>query len=122
MNKVMIQGNLTKDVELRYTQNQKAVAQFTVAANESYVQDGEKKDRVAYINCVAWGKLGENISTLTKGNAVFVEGRLQTRSYEKDGIKRYVTEVVAEFIGQSLNQVQTASADNFDMFGEEVPF
>lgn len=81
---------------------------------------------VSYINCVAWGKLAENVGNLRKGSRCFVEGRLQTRSYEaQDGQKRYVTEVVANFIGQSLDAVMGGSS-NFDSFGsdadEEIPF
>ena len=76
---------------------------------------------------MAWGKLGESVGNLRKGNRAFVEGRLQTRSYEtQDGQKRYVTEVVANFVGTSLTN-DDASASNFDSFennggDENVPF
>ncbi len=85
----------------------------------------------AFVNCVAWGKLGENVGNLRKGNRCFVEGRLQTRSYEaQDGTKRYVTEVVANFVGASLEATfggaaPQQSASHFDNFGtteEEIPF
>ncbi|MBF1100509.1 single-stranded DNA-binding protein, partial [Solobacterium sp.] len=85
------------------------------------------KEQTAFINCVAWGKLGESIGNLRKGNRAFVEGRLQTRSYEtQDGQKRYVTEVVANFVGTSLTNDETASS-NFDSFentnqDENIPF
>lgn len=121
MNSVQILGNLVRDPEVRYTQKGTAVTSFTVAASDSYVDSAtqEVRERVAYINCVAWAKLGENVGTLQKGNRVFVEGRLQTRSYEaQDGTKRYVTEVVANFVGGSLEQKQNNSgfASNFDAF------
>lgn len=127
MNTVQILGNLTRDPEVRYTQSGKAVATFNVAETNTFTSsDGETKEQTAFINCVAWGKLGESIGNLRKGNRVFVEGRLQTRSYETtDGQKRYVTEVVANFIGTSLTNDETASS-NFDSFesgnDENVPF
>lgn len=128
MNTVQILGNLTRDPEVRYTQSGKAVATFNVAASNTFTSsDGETKEQTAFINCVAWGKLGESIGNLRKGNRAFVEGRLQTRSYETaDGQKRYVTEVVAGFIGTSLMN-DDASASNFDSFentnqDENIPF
>lgn len=128
MNTVQIMGNLARDPEVRYTQSGKAVATFTVAASNTYLDsEGQTKEQTAFINCVAWGKLGESIGNLRKGNRAFVEGRLQSRSYETaDGQKRYVTEVVANFIGTSLTNDETASS-NFDSFentnqDENIPF
>ena len=128
MNQVRLLGNLARDAELRFTQSGKAVATFTVAATSTYVDStsNETKEQTAFINCVAWGKLGESIGNLRKGNRVFVEGRLQTRSYEtQEGQKRYVTEVVANFVGTSLTNDETASS-NFDSFenndNENIPF
>lgn len=127
MNTVQIMGNLARDPEVRYTQSGKAVATFTVAASNIFTSsDGETKEQTAFVNCVAWGKLGENIGNLRKGNRVFVEGRLQTRSYETtDGQKRYVTEVVANFVGTSLTN-DAAASSNFDSFeqpqDENIPF
>ena len=128
MNTVQILGNLTRDPEVRYTQSGKAVATFNVAASNTYIDsNNETKEQTAFINCVAWGKLAESIGNLRKGNRAFVEGRLQTRSYEtQDGQKRYVTEVVANFVGTSLTNDETASS-NFDSFenndtDENVPF
>ena len=127
MNTVQILGNLARDPEVRYTQSGKAVATFTVAASNIFTSsDGETKEQTVFVNCVAWGKLGENIGNLRKGNRVFVEGRLQTRSYETtDGQKRYVTEVVANFVGTSLTN-DAAASSNFDSFeqpqDENIPF
>lgn len=128
MNTVQIMGNLARDPEVRYTQSGKVVATFTVAATNTFTSsDGETKEQTAFINCVAWGKLGESVGNLRKGNRAFVEGRLQTRSYEtQDGQKRYVTEVVANFVGTSLTN-DDASTSNFDSFenngsDENVPF
>lgn len=128
MNTVQILGNLTRDPEVRYTQSGKAVATFNVAATNTFTSsDGETKEQNAFINCVAWGKLGESVGNLRKGNRAFVEGRLQTRSYEtQDGQKRYVTEVVANFVGTSLMNGD-AGTSNFDSFenanqDENIPF
>lgn len=128
MNTVQILGNLARDPEVRYTQSGKAVATFNVAASNTFTSsDGETKEQTAFINCVAWGKLGESIGNLRKGNRAFVEGRLQTRSYEtQDGQKRYVTEVVANFVGTSLMNGD-AGTSNFDSFenanqDENIPF
>ena len=127
MNSVQILGNLTKDVEVRYTKSGKAVATFTVAASNTYIDsNGETKEQTAFINCVAWGKQGESLQQYRKGNRLFVEGRLQTRSYEaQDGQKRYVTEVVANFVGTSLTNDDTGTS-NFDSFtqpqDENIPF
>ena len=118
MNTVQILGNLTKDPEVRFTKTGRAVATFTVAATNTYIDTAtnETKEQTAFVNVVAWGKLGESVGNLRKGNRCFVEGRLQTRSYEtQDGQKRYVTEVVANFVGTSLMN-DDASASNFDSF------
>ena len=128
MNTVQILGNLARDPEVRYTNTGKAVATFTVAASNTFTSsDGETKEQTAFINCVAWGKLGESVGNLRKGNRAFVEGRLQTRSYENaDGQKKYVTEVVANFVGTSLMN-DDAGTSNFDSFenanqDENIPF
>lgn len=127
MNSVQILGNLTRDAEVRYTQSGKAVATFTIAASNTYIDsNNETKEQTAFINCVAWGKQGELLQQYRKGNRLFVEGRLQTRSYEtQDGQKRYVTEVVANFVGTSLTN-DDAGTSNFDSFAqpqdENIPF
>lgn len=134
MNSVQLLGNLARDPEVRFTKTGRAVATFTVAATNSYmdVSTGEMKEQTAFVNCVAWGKLGEAAGNLRKGSRCFVEGRLQTRSYEaQDGSKRYVTEVVANFVGQALNtgSIESSGSSHFDDFGsgsssgnEEIPF
>ena len=130
MNTVQILGNLTKDPEVRFTKMGRAVATFTVAATNTYIDTStnETKEQTSFINVVAWGKLGESAGNLHKGNRCFVEGRLQTRSYEtQDGQKRYVTEVVANFVGQSLDVNTLDGGSNFDSFStggddEHIPF
>ncbi len=100
-NRVLLIGNLTRDPELRYTPNGSPVANLRLAINRTYrTQSGEQKEEVCYVGIIAWGKQAESCSEyLTKGSPVFVEGRLQSRSWEtEDGKKRSVLEVVAERI------------------------
>jgi len=98
LNKVMLLGNLGADPEIRYTPSGTAVANFQMATHERWTsKDGEKQERTEWHRVVAWRRLGEIAGEyLHKGNAVFVEGRNQTRQWEdRDGNKRYTTEVIA---------------------------
>lgn len=115
MNKVILIGNLTKDPDLRYTPNGVAVCTFTVAINKPGKKD---KDEADFINIVAWQKLADLCATyLRKGRQAAIEGRLQTRSYDdKEGKRRYVTEVVAEnvqFLGGRDKHEQQGMNDPF---------
>jgi single-strand DNA-binding protein len=99
-NQAIVMGNLTRDPELRATPSGQQVASFAVATNRTW-QDasGERKEAVEYHEIVAWGKLGELAAQyLAKGRKVMVIGRLQTQSWEKDGVKRQRTEIVASDI------------------------
>ena len=99
LNKVMLIGNLTRDPELRYTPSGAAVCTFSVATNRSYTSaDGTKKEETEFIRIVSWNKLAELCSQLlAKGRKVYVEGRLQTRSWETpDGQSKQTTEVVID--------------------------
>ena len=99
LNKVFLIGNLTKDPELRYIPSGQAVATFTMAINRTYKDSsGDKKEDATFIKIVTWARLAEICNEyLKKGQPVFVEGRIQTRSWDgPDGQKRYATEVVAE--------------------------
>lgn len=93
-NRIILVGRLTKNPELRYTNSGKGVATFTLAVDSGF---GDSK-RTDFINCVVWGKQGETVSEyLNKGKLALVDGRLQIRSYDdRDGNKRYATEVVAD--------------------------
>ena len=94
LNKVQLIGNLAADAELKTTQAGANVCKFRLACNESWVKDGEKQDKTEWVSCVLWGKRGQALAQyLTKGKTIYAEGRLQTSSYEKDGEKRYRTEV-----------------------------
>ncbi len=106
LNKVLLIGNLTRDPELRYIPSGSAVTSFTVAMNHVYkLQTGEKKEEVSFVRVVVWGRLAEVCNDyLKKGNPVFVEGRLQSRSWTgADGQKKNTLEVIAQNI-QFLKQ------------------
>lgn len=97
LNKVMLIGHLGSDPELRYTEGNIPVATFNIATNESYKdQSGNLVERTEWHRIVAWRKLAELFGEyLKKGSKVYIEGKLQTRSWDdKDGNKRYTTEVV----------------------------
>ncbi len=100
LNKIMIIGNLGQDPELRYTSNQKAVATLNVATTESWVRDGQKQEHTEWHRIIVWDKQAENCAKyLSKGRPVYVEGRLQTRTWDdKNGQKRYSTEVIASTV------------------------
>ena len=141
MNKVILLGRLTKDVELRYTQaNNTAVATFSLAVNRRFTKEGEEQ-QADFFNIVAWGKLAETSSKyLRKGSPILITGRLTNRSWENDqGQKHYVTEVIAEeldFIESKKNKEPDASIlsgngenkaldiDNTEdaMSGDDLPF
>jgi single-strand DNA-binding protein len=98
LNKVQLIGNLGKDPELKYTSAGVAVATFSIATSDSWKdQEGNIQERTEWHNIVAWRKLAEICGEwLKKGKRVYIEGKLQTRTYEKDGVKKYMTEIVAD--------------------------
>jgi single-strand DNA-binding protein len=117
LNKAMIIGNLGRDPEMRYTPGGQAVTQFTVAVNRNYKgQNGEWQEETEWFRVVVWGQQAERAAEyLRKGNKVYIEGRLQTRQWEdKDGQKRYTTELVA-------NQVTNLERRNRDEDGDPGP-
>jgi single-strand DNA-binding protein len=95
INKVILIGNLGSDPELRYTASGTAVAKFNIATTETYTdKDGNRQEQTEWHRIVAWRKLAEICGQyLSKGKQVYIEGRLRTTSYEKDGVKRYTTEI-----------------------------
>lgn len=98
VNKAILIGNLGADPELRYTSGGTAVASFGIATTEKFKnKDGEQQEKTEWHNIVCWARLAEIANEyLRKGSSVYIEGRIQTRSYDdKDGIKRYRTEIVA---------------------------
>lgn len=137
MNKVILIGRLTRDPELRYTANNKAVCDFTIATNRPVVRDGE---RVAdFINCRVWNKTAENLDKYqAKGNMIAVAGRMQVDNYQdKDGKNRNYTYVLVEDLEylerkKENNQEEVKEIENFstttevqqqfDYTDEELPF
>lgn len=98
LNKVLLYGNLTRDPELRALPSGMNVVNFSIATNRVFRdRDGKKQEQADFHNVVVFGRQADTVNQyLKKGSSVFVEGRLQTRSWEKDGQKQYRTEVVAD--------------------------
>ena len=114
INRVVLTGRLTKDVELRATPSGANVASFTVAVDGfGRDQNNNPVNQASFINCVAWNTQAKFISTYCKkGTLVALEGRLQTRSYDrKDGTKAYVTEVIADRVENLSPKDNTAPAN-----------
>ena len=98
VNKVILVGHLGKDPELRYLEGNVSVASFPLATSETFNKDGKKVEQTEWHNIVMWRGLADVAAKyLTKGRLVYIEGKLRTRSYEdKEGVRRYTTEIVAE--------------------------
>jgi len=97
MNKVILIGRLGTDPELKYTPSGKAYAKFNLATTERWKKDGEKQEKTEWHKIVSWGKLAEIMGEyLKKGSQVYLEGKLQTRIWEKEGQKQYITEIVVD--------------------------
>lgn len=121
-NKVFLIGNLTRDPELRYIPSGQAVTSFTVATNRTYMSpSGEKKEDASFIRVVTWGRSAEVCNEyLKKGSQVFVEGRLQSRSWQaQDGSKRSTLEVIAARV-QFLGSPRGGRADAAQVEGPEA--
>ena len=137
VNKVILIGNLGRDPEIRYTQDGHAVANMSLATGEQWkAADGSKREKVEWHRVVAFRKLAEICSQyLSKGSQVYIEGRLQTRSWEQDGQTRYATEIVANdvsFLGgggggqpqqqQSQRPAPAPSPNNGQYEDDDIPF
>lgn len=97
VNKVILIGNLGKDPDVRHLDKGLVMARFSLATSETYVKDGQRVTQTEWHNLVAWRTNAENIEKMVKkGERLYVEGRLRTRSYEDNGVKKYVTEVEVE--------------------------
>lgn len=121
LNKVMIIGNLGSDPEMRYTPTGRPVTSFSVATSRSWVtSEGERREATEWFRVVAWGNLAEICNRyLSKGSRVYVEGRLQTRSWENQGQKHYRTEVVANEM-VLLDSREPRSAEEKDIEEDSV--
>lgn len=98
VNKVILQGNIAKELSLKELDGGKKVLNFTIGSNESYKKGDEKLTKTAWVNVVAWDGLAETISKYCdKGSEITIEGKIQTRSYQEEGTDKdvYVTEVLA---------------------------
>lgn len=119
MNKVILAGRLTKDPEVKYTQNGTVYARFTLAVNRRFA----KEPTADFLPIITWGKVAEVCgNNLVKGSQILVEGRIQVNSYEKDGQKRYVTEIIGdnvEFLGSKPKSAPATPQQA--AFGTEVP-
>lgn len=128
INKVIIIGNLGRDPEMRSTKGGTSVCNISVATTRKYKKGEEWVEETTWHRIVVWGKTAENCGRyLEKGRQVYVEGRLQTSKYEKDGVTHYSTDIVADtvqFLGGKSEGSKTASAskatDDFDDGG--IPF
>lgn len=120
MNKVVLIGRLTKEIEVRYTTNQKVVATFSLAVNRDF-KNANGEYEADFFNVVMWGRPAELAgNTLKKGSKIAIDGRIQNRSYEaKDGSKRYVTEIVANGFEYLDKREQPKTMTDM---GKDVPF
>ena len=128
LNKVMVIGNLGADPEMRYTATGVAVTNFNIASNRKWKprDGGDEREEVEWFRVVTWDKLAEVCSQyLAKGRQVYVEGRLQTRSWEdQDGQTRYTTEVIAQevkFLGSRGDQQGGSDGDAPSATREPTP-
>ena len=124
MNKVILMGRLTKDPEIRYTQNNRAVCNFTLAVNRRF-----NADEADFINCQAWEKTAEFITKyFGKGNLLAIVGRIQTRTWDdNEGKKRYITEVIVDeayFTGSKSKTETDKATDTWppDYEDDDLPF
>jgi len=132
MNKTFLMGRIVKDLELKTSQAGTSFLSFTVAVNRAFTKQGEEK-QTDFISCKAFGKTAENIvKFFSKGALIALEGRIQTRSYEKDGKKIYTTDVMVDgfhFTGekkQDSNNSNTSNVTTWDAIEtysvDELPF
>jgi single-strand DNA-binding protein len=123
VNKAIILGNLGKDPELRYTPSGQAVTSLRIATTEKYKdKSGVLQSRTEWHNVVCWGRLAEIARDyLKKGSPVYIEGRIQYRSYDdKDGIKRYQTDIVATGM-QLLGSRQSGAGESAPAEPADIP-
>jgi single-strand DNA-binding protein len=137
LNKVIAIGNLGRDPELGHLPNGDPVCKFSIACTETWKKDGEKQERTEWVRCVVYRKLAEICGEyLKKGSQVYIEGKMQTREWEKDGVKRYTTEVIVnemKMLGSKSGSsgepaerapvaAKTAMPGAFDDMSDSIPF
>ena len=127
VNKAIILGRLGRDPELKYTQNQTAVATLSVATSEfRNSPDGQRQEMTEWHRVTVWNRVAENCCRyLKKGSEVYIEGRLQTRSWEKEGQKQYTTEIVANVVqflgGRDMNRDDQGQDQRFGASQQAQP-
>ena len=124
VNKVILVGNLGKDPELRYTPSGQAVATFSLATNRKWKdKEGQMQDQTEWHNIVAWGRQAEIAKEyLKKGSPLFVEGRIQYRTYnDREGNKRFITEIVAQSVQMLGRKGAEAAPDMPEETAAEAP-
>lgn len=109
VNKVILVGNLGKDPEVRTLENGRKVANFPLATSETYKdRNGERVERTEWHNIVFWGPVADVLERyVRKGSKIYVEGKLRTRSYEQEGVKKYITEVD----GQTMTMLDSRNTE-----------
>lgn len=126
LNKAQLIGHLGSDPDLKFTPSGQPVCNFSVATNETWKdKDGNKQERVEWHRIVVWGKLAEVCGKyLSKGRQAYIEGRIQTRNWEKDGVKHYMTEIVADevkFLGGGEKEDGGGRSDRSDRGRNDGP-
>lgn len=135
VNLAIVCGNITRDPELKTTPTGQTVCSFSVATNKTWFdKNNQKQERVEFHNIVTWGKAAENVAKyMRKGSQIYVEGELQTRNWDKDGVKHYRTEINARTIqfgarrngsGEASSPAEHASHDGAEpeIRIEDIPF
>ncbi len=126
INKVILVGNVGRDVEFRSLPSGTNMAKFTLATSEPRFKNPDGEPHTEWHNIVVWGKLAEFCSQyVAKGRQLYIEGRIRTRSYEKDGSKRWFTEIHAdtiELLGRRSDADSPPAAAAFPNDGDDVPF
>lgn len=127
VNKVILVGNLGADPELKYTPSSKAVCNMRIATTEAWKdKSGAKQEKTEWHRITVWGDMAENCSKyLAKGRSVYVEGRLETRTYDKDGQKHYATDIIASsvvFLGGGKDEQRREPAEKKPAASAPVPF
>ena len=133
INSVTVCGNLTRDPELKALPSGQNVCSLSLATNKVWTKDGERKESTEFHNVIVFGKQAENTAKyLTKGSQALVQGELQTRNWEKDGVKHYRTEIVAQSIqfgakpsnAPAANKSESVLPDypNEEVAPEDIPF
>lgn len=117
MNKVVLIGRITKDLELRNTSKGTSVCEFTLAVNRD-------KDNADFVNCIVWNKLAENLTKYqSKGSQIGLSGEIRTESYEIEGKKRYKTYVLVngiEYLSKTEKKEETQETNPFEEFGNSI--